>query len=358
MAKKPPIGFDAAMSNIYEAMNGGSSNQPPTFGGMLNTASVGETSGERISRISRDKLVASKNNKTVYDVENLRALALDISRRGIQTPLIVRSRPDGKYVIISGHRRCAANEYAVKEFAYTDGEFVPCIVRDNITNEIDEREALILDNLQRDKTDFNRMMEIMEMSACAAARREAGEDIPNIREYVISRLDVSNSEITRFNKIHSSLSADLLQKFREERFATNVAFSIATNANEDMQAFIYESWDWSQVDENGNPVSLTLPDMQKLMLAYVEQKPVDVAAKTDDADKDREGEKPQKIAFKTVAESVTAIDDALPKIAKYLKSAESLKKGDQKRIARRASKLYAEMQALLSMMDQLGLTSE
>ena len=92
----------------------------------------------------------------VDDVEHkdkyaeLRALAEDIARRGIQTPLKVYARDDGEYVLIGGHRRRAANELAIKLYPeYREkGSKLPCIIKPayDPNKQYEAIEDMILDN--------------------------------------------------------------------------------------------------------------------------------------------------------------------------------------------------------------------
>jgi len=72
--------------------------------------------------------------------EEYNALKEDIKERGIQDPLHVVKR-EGSYIIVSGHQRAKiAKELGIK---------VPCIIRDDLKDELQIREYLIKDNLLR-----------------------------------------------------------------------------------------------------------------------------------------------------------------------------------------------------------------
>jgi len=72
--------------------------------------------------------------------EEYNALKEDIKERGIQDPLHVVKR-EGSYIIVSGHQRAKiAKELGIK---------VPCIIRDDLKDELQIKEYLIKDNLLR-----------------------------------------------------------------------------------------------------------------------------------------------------------------------------------------------------------------
>ena len=97
---------------------------------------------ERVQKIPISELVPFKNHPfRVVDDEAMLRTTESIAQFGVLTPLIVRPTEDGKYEIISGHRRVRAAELAGL------GE-VPVIVR-----EMDDDAAVVLmvdSNLQRE----------------------------------------------------------------------------------------------------------------------------------------------------------------------------------------------------------------
>ena len=105
-------------------------------------ASRQDASLEKIREIPLDQLVPFKNHPfKVIDDESMMDTVQSIREHGILLPLIARPMPDGKYEIVSGHRRSHAGKLAGMETA-------PVIV-----HELDDDAAVILmvdSNLQRE----------------------------------------------------------------------------------------------------------------------------------------------------------------------------------------------------------------
>lgn len=79
--------------------------------------------------------------KVVVD-EDLLQMSESIKENGVLSPAIIRKKSDGRYEMISGHRRKKASEIAMRET-------IPCIIKD-----LSDEEATILmvdSNIQRDK---------------------------------------------------------------------------------------------------------------------------------------------------------------------------------------------------------------
>jgi len=73
--------------------------------------------------------------------ESMQAMADSVKAVGIQTPAVVRPKEDGRYELVSGHRRKMACELAGLEA-------IPCIVRDMSRDEAII--SMVDSNLQRE----------------------------------------------------------------------------------------------------------------------------------------------------------------------------------------------------------------
>lgn len=93
--------------------------------------------------ISIDKIDDFKNHPfKVIDDEKMNELVESIAENGILSPVIVRSKEDGRYELISGHRRC----HAAVRAGLTE---IPALIK-----ELDDEEATVLmvdANIQREE---------------------------------------------------------------------------------------------------------------------------------------------------------------------------------------------------------------
>ena len=319
--------------------------------GILNETSKNVSNGNRVQMLTVNKLIPNEKNNNIYDITDLEALAKDISERGIQQPLIVRLRPDGKYTIVSGHRRLAAYNLAVTKFGYNNGECLPCLLQNDIHSDLEEREALILNNLQRDKSDFNRMMEIVEMRKCAEERRDLGEKIENIRIYIMNKLGVSNSEISRFEKIYSSLISPLMESFRNQLIATNVAFQIA-KLEENAQQYIHEHWDRKKDDG-----MLTFPAMKALLKEFNESEEID-SHDVPEPQEIIEESWAKEIKYENIETGISQIAEQFSDLTTIKGSFENLSQGAKNKLLRRLNKIQKELSSMQQELTKHGINKE
>lgn len=216
---------------------------------LLNEASKAlAVQSERIKWLSISEVYPHPEENNIYDIDELDALARDISERGIQNALRVIPRDGGGYTIVGGHRRYEANKLAISKYGYVNGQTVPCVVGTppKPGRDFEVVEQMILDNLQRVKSDYTRMMEIVTYKELTEKRRKLGEDIPVIRDRIKERLGASDSEITRYEKIQSSLIAPLMEHYKRKMITTTVAYEIAKMPDE-CQSFLASEWSGDEV---------------------------------------------------------------------------------------------------------------
>ncbi|MFR9223219.1 MAG: ParB N-terminal domain-containing protein [Flavonifractor plautii] len=119
------------------------------FAAAVGNVSDSDTSREAIEYIGLDKLEADPGN--FYSLTGLEDLAANIELCGLQQPIRVRPTEDGRYVIVSGHRRWSA----LKLLRGTEGSgdrwaSIPCIVeRDEASQELRELRLILANSSTR-----------------------------------------------------------------------------------------------------------------------------------------------------------------------------------------------------------------
>lgn len=215
--------------------------------------------GKQNMMVPRSMIAMDDANEEIYPrsesaQKKLDALALDIRKRGIEQPLILYKKEDGRFGILAGHQRYLANELAIQRYSDYNGETLPAIIESAPKGDGDYRIRLILNNIQRDKTSYERMMEIVvfcreypNLPDESCLKNESGEKLTT-RAAVCMSLGCSDSEVTRYLKIHNDLIPELMPFFANGQISTAVAHSIAKQLVT-MQEFVYESWDFSDPEK-------------------------------------------------------------------------------------------------------------
>lgn len=210
-------------------------------------ASRQDASLEKIREIPLDQLVPFNDHPfKVIDDESMMDTVQSIREHGILLPLIARPMPDGKYEIVSGHRRSHAGKLAGLET-------VPVIVR-----ELDDDAAVILmvdSNLQRENIlpserafAFKMKLEAMkhqgqrlDLTCSQVGNKLQGK---KSSEILAEQFGQSKNQIFRFIRL-TELLPELLDLVDERKFAFNSAVEVSYLTPEE-QGWLAETIDSEQ----------------------------------------------------------------------------------------------------------------
>lgn len=174
-----------------------------------------------------------------YSMPGLEALADNIATVGLLEPLRVREK-DGRYVVVSGHRRRAALRILMERGemdphdkipVFLDDEPDPGDAQDNDAARIALRQLRLIyansDNRQYSSADKTR--EVQELTTIFSELKRLGYQFPGkIREHVAAAAHISDSRAARLAVIGKNLTAPKLREAYEAgRLGENAAYEIA-----------------------------------------------------------------------------------------------------------------------------------
>ncbi len=209
------------------------------------TVGTGETESEEsrraplkvISLNVRD-LVPSKDN--FYSVENIAELKTSIEMFGVLQNLTVKPLDNGKYEIISGHRRHKACMELVAE-GKTEFEYIPCGIQAE-QDEIKERILLIMTNsTARELSDWEKMKQAEELRKNFEVLKKR-EGLPGrVRDLVAEALNTSPTQIARLSAIDNNLTPEFKEEFKEGKIGTSAAYELS-GMSEEQQKQAYSDY--------------------------------------------------------------------------------------------------------------------
>ncbi|MDO5002783.1 MAG: ParB/RepB/Spo0J family partition protein [bacterium] len=161
----------------------------------------------------------------VINNEEMQQMKESILENGVLLPILVRPKPNGRYEIISGHRRKFASQLAEKTT-------IPCIIR-NLTD--DEATIIMVDsNMQREKILPSEKAFAYKMKIDALSHQgqrndlTSTQDVPKLRtnELVGQEHGDSREKVRRLVRL-TKLIPELLQMVDDERIALSPAVYIS-----------------------------------------------------------------------------------------------------------------------------------
>lgn len=101
---------------------------------------------DSLKMIEVDAIQPNKDN--FYEMAEIEELAEDIERQGLMSVLVATAAENGKYKLISGHRRLAAIQLLIDE-GRRKFTTVPCYVKSTKSSEETQLDLIMLNATQR-----------------------------------------------------------------------------------------------------------------------------------------------------------------------------------------------------------------
>jgi ParB family chromosome partitioning protein len=235
---------------------------------ILNNASKQAASGgeikprpaeSEIRKISVYDLVPSEDNfYSMREIEELKT-AIEIAGKVLQN-LVVVPLDDGKYKVISGHRRRLAS-IALAEEGKAQYEFVTCSVEPNEESaedqEIRDGLNLIMTNSQREKTAWDKIEEVRYLREVLEKAKKnprfvgvlqqivstvfgaEGVQADGTRDFIAKVLHTSPAQIGRYDAIIRNLGPEFTEELRNDRIGVSTAYELSgLTAEEQTAAFM------------------------------------------------------------------------------------------------------------------------
>ena len=200
--------------------------------GLLSERSVQEEQPkQKIVYKDPAELIPSEDN--FYSVENLEKLKQSIKLLGLLQPLLIEER-DGKDYIIAGHSRQKCCLELVQEGEERFRK-VPCVytVKTNLNETAGDQDnilkkiMIIQANTYREKSDWEKMTETLQMEQLVKKLREKVELEGKTRQITADLIGTSTGQIGRYRSISTNLSTELMAEFKESRINVSVATELA-----------------------------------------------------------------------------------------------------------------------------------
>lgn len=199
------------------------------FVASLNQAlTTSSTVQPQLQEIDIDQLDANEANFYAVDVSKLDTLADSIAMDGLQQPLVVTPGQDGRYTVISGHRRRAAIRKLVEEDSREDLRRVPCLVKSYHSKALAELQLIMANSTARVLTSAEVMHQAQRMEDLLYQLKEEGYSFPGrMRAQVAEACQVSESKLARLKVIRDKLIDPWMAKFEAGEVSEDVAYTIA-----------------------------------------------------------------------------------------------------------------------------------
>lgn len=207
---------------------------------VLKDVSDSDTGREQIEYISLSLIDEDPNN--FYQLTDIPLLADNISLCGLQQPIRVRQKKDGRYIIVSGHRRRAALEMLVAD-GHEQWQEAPCIVeRDDVSPALQQLRLIYANANTRKMTSAEISQQAEQVEKLLYQLKEEGYEFPGrMRDHVAEAVSVSKSKLARLKVIRENLAAVWADAWKDNIIGESVAYNLA-QLPKSWQTIIHNVW--------------------------------------------------------------------------------------------------------------------
>lgn len=166
---------------------------------------------KRLIDVDIDDLVSNDANFYAVDADKLEELKNSIALSGIMDPPTVTEAEDGKYRLISGHRRTAAVRALVAE-GREDLRKVPVFVRSPRSAAMEELELIMANSTARVLSSAEISQAAQRVERLLYDLKEQGVEFPGrMRDHVAAACNVSKTKLANLHAIESNCISDFRQ---------------------------------------------------------------------------------------------------------------------------------------------------
>lgn len=207
---------------------------------VLKNVSDSDTSREQIEYISLSLIDEDPNN--FYQLSEIPLLADNISLCGLQQPIRVRQKEDGRYIIVSGHRRRAALEMLVAD-GYAQWKDAPCIVeRDSVSPALQQLRLIYANASTRKMSNAEIGEQAEQVKQLLYQLKEEGYEFPGrMADHVSEAVGQSKSKLARLKVIRENLDAVWVDAWKGNQIGESVAYALS-QMPKSWQTIIHKVW--------------------------------------------------------------------------------------------------------------------
>lgn len=213
--------------------------------GLLNEKSKELATNEfKITYISINDIIENEKNDG-FSMEEIEDLKISILEVGLEQNLVVKELGNGKYKLLSGHRRFRALQELVN--AGNDKfKNIPCVIKNlakidlPLDEEFKELYAIATTNAEVRKNTPADLKKLMEMlSKVYDKLKENGyKNLGKRRDYLADKLGISSRTIGTLNYIEKNLDEEFKEDFESGQMPLRTANELAHLSKEEQKKFI------------------------------------------------------------------------------------------------------------------------
>ena len=200
---------------------------------LMNSASQGEAKPKYETKtLSIDAIIPNPANH--YSMAGIDELAdsILIAGRVLQNIVVKAADADGRYMIISGHRRHLACQKLVAD-GHTEFANIAALIENEANENMRELMLIYTNSTARQLTDAEKMRQAQRATDILKQVKAEGKMDAPIRETVARMLNTTSGQLARYAAIANNLTnPDLKEAFEQEKIGVSVAYDSSRLSDE------------------------------------------------------------------------------------------------------------------------------
>ncbi len=194
-------------------------------------------------KISVHKLRPASDKENFYHLDDaeIENTARSIELVGLQQNTVVKPIVGtDEYEVIAGHKRRCAVLKLISE-GKTEYEMMPCKVEESGDNIRNELILLFTNSTQRDRTDYEKMLEIKRVRELLTEYQK-DKKLPGRKQDIIaSLLNTNKTKVGTLSNIEKNLNEDFMEEYAAGHISTSTANKVA-GLDDEKQNVLYKSY--------------------------------------------------------------------------------------------------------------------
>ena len=201
---------------------------------LMNTASQSEAAKPpyELKTLPIDVIIPNPaNHYSMAGIDEL-AESLLIAGRALQNIVVPAADADGRYMIISGHRRHLACQKLVAD-GHTEFANIAALIENEANENMRELMLIYTNSTARQLTDAEKMRQAQRATDILKQVKAEGKMDAPIRETVARMLNTTSGQLARYAAIANNLTnSDLKEAFEQEKIGVSVAYDSSRLSDE------------------------------------------------------------------------------------------------------------------------------
>lgn len=203
-------------------------------------------------------IIENPANSKIYSTENIEQLAdsIELAGRVLQNLVVKPADENGKYMLISGHRRWMACKQLVSkgklEFAT-----VQCLIENEEDDQLQELMLIYTNSTARELNDAEKARQAERATAILTEMKKEKKLEGRVRDIVASMLKTTSGQLARYHAIMNNLKdGQLKEAFEKGELGVSVAYEASTLSEEGQKKIALQMQDGTVTLQNVTEVKM------------------------------------------------------------------------------------------------------